>query len=360
MASSFRPDVDPLANNAKDSPSRSDVDALVVKIEDSCSIPNVDPLADKGKDSSSRPDVDALAGKVEDSCSISDVDALAVKIEDSCSRPNVDPLADKVKDSSSRPDVYALAGKVEDSSSRSDVVALADKVEDSPIQGFIIMTINVMNSSRKGSAKAKARREHVTGLMVREYPDIAFVQECIKKDFTKINERVTKDEKDGYYFEFKDRQAGVMVKKGNKWKKVNLEEKDLVSFKKLQEAGVQARLLITEVVIDEETITIASWHGPYKEKEVSRVAIAIELFAYMNKITAGKPWIVGGDFNVDYKEVKKKVPEEIQITSGEQEKIIYFVHTDSISIEYLKHGEILDGKGIECIDHYPLLAVLKL
>ena len=222
-----------------------------------------------------------------------------------------------------------------------------------------IMTINVSNNKQKGSANAEQRRQHVSDLISGEFPDIVLLQECIKKELTTTNARVIRDGKKGYNFVYKDAHAGVMVKKGNTWTQVYVEDKDLVNFQKLREAGVKTRLSLIELEVDKNKIIIGSWHGPKAGNDYSRVSIFIQLCKYMNLIAKRQLWIIGGDFNLNFRKVEEKVPENTCIFSGEQENIIYFVHTKSVYLNHWQTCEKTDSYGSECIDHYPLLALLE-
>jgi len=237
-----------------------------------------------------------------------------------------------------------------------DVDALTKKIKVASIEyTCTIMTINVSNSKKKDSAKADVRRKHVTDLMVKEYPDIALMQECIKVDITKLNKRVKEDGKNEYRHVLKSGHSGL-VKKNIAFTELHLSDKDLKTFKKLDEAGVKARLSLMETEVNKQKIIVGSWHGPNTGSDDSRKTVVKELCGYMNLIASGKPWIVGGDFNVKYKIIKKEVP---SVTYGTEEEIIFFVHTESITVNNCKACSITNSEGVKCIDHYPLLANLS-
>ena len=44
----------------------------------------------------------------------------------------------------------------------------------------------------------------------------------------------------------------------------------------------------------------------------------------MGTISAGNPWIVGGDFNVEYSKIENDITEDIKITSETKKKLYIF------------------------------------
>ena len=81
--------------------------------------------------------------------------------------------------------------------------------------------------------------------------------------------------------------------------------------------GVKARLTLIKAEVKKNVeIIIASWHGPNTGKDSSKKDVVKELCSYMETVSVGKPWIVGGDFNVADNKIKGAIPEDITITEG--------------------------------------------
>ena len=120
--------------------------------------------------------------------------------------------------------------------------------------------------------------------------------------------------------------------------------------------GVKARLTLIKAEVKKNVeIIIASWHGPNTGKDSSKKDIVKELCSYMETVSVGKPWIVGGDFNVPYKKIKDDISKDIKITAVNSEMIIYFLHTKTITLQNMNTLDKGDNNK-EYLDHHPLLA----
>ena len=245
-----------------------------------------------------------------------------------------------------------------DDKADSDIIKLAKTIEnDLDIDDSLsIMTVNVSNAKKSGSAKAAERRNFVSTLTNKFYPDIVLLQECIKKDFNMINNEINDDSKTVYtYYYYKDKQSGVMIKKRIKSTEIKVVETNLTDLNKLNGIGVKARLTVIKAEVEKDfEIIIGSWHGPNTEKHSLRQDVVEELCSYMETVSVGKPWIVGGDFNVADDKIKG-IPEDITITEGKSEMIIYFLHTKTITLQNMNTLDKGDNNK-EYLDHHLLLA----
>ena len=144
-------------------------------------------------------------------------------------------------------------------------------------------------------------------------------------------------------------------------KKITVEDNDL---NKNQEMKASERLSLIETDLNGKKILIGSWHGPNTGKNPLRSSsIVKELCEYMKKKAKGKQWMVGGDFNISYKIVENKsVIGTNKVTKGSNENndIIYFIHTPSISISNLEELSKTDDKNVMVFDHFPLIADLSI
>ena len=246
-----------------------------------------------------------------------------------------------------------------DDKADSDIIKLAKTIEnDLDIDDSLsIMTVNVSNAKKSGSEKAAERRNFVSTLINKFYPDIVLLQECIKKDFNMINNEINDDSKTVYtYYYYKDKQSGVMIKKRIKSTEIKVVETNLTDLNKLNGIGVKARLTLIKAEVEKDfEIIIGSWHGPNTEKHSSRQDVVKELCSYMETVSVGKPWIVGGDFNVPYKKIKDDISKDIKITAVNSEMIIYFLHTKTITLQNMNTLDKGDNNK-EYLDHHPLLA----
>ena len=245
-----------------------------------------------------------------------------------------------------------------DDEADSDIINLAETIKNNLIidDNLSIMTVNVSNAKKSGSANAAERRNFVSTLINTLYPDIVLLQECIRKDLNEINNEIEDDFKTVYTYYYKDKQSGVMIKKRIKPTEIKVVETNLQGLTKLNEMGVKARLTLIKAEVEKDfEIIIGSWHGPNTEKHSSRQDVVKELCSYMETVSVGKPWIVGGDFNVPYKKIKDDISKDIKITAENSEMIIYFLHTKTITLQNMN---ILDkgDNNKEYLDHHPLLA----
>ena len=244
-----------------------------------------------------------------------------------------------------------------DDEADSDIINLAETIKNNLIidDNLSIMTVNVSNAKKSGSANAAERRNFVSTLINTLYPDIVLLQECIRKDLNEINNEIEDDFKTVYTYYYKDKQSGVMIKKRIKPTEIKVVETNLQGLTELNEMGVKARLTLIKAEVKKNVeIIIASWHGPNTGKDSLRQHVVKELCSYMETVSVGKPWIVGGDFNVTDDKIKG-IPEDITITEGKSEMIIYFLHTKTITLQNMN---ILDkgDNNKEYLDHHPLLA----
>lgn len=100
-----------------------------------------------------------------------------------------------------------------------------------------------------------------------------------------------------------------MVKKRLKPKEKGVADTDLKDLKKLNAIGVKAMLTLSLAEVEKDVeIIIGSWHGPDTENDLSRKEVVKELCSYMEVISAGKPWIVGGGFIVAHSKIKNDIP----------------------------------------------------
>ena len=74
---------------------------------------------------------------------------------------------------------------------------------------------------------------------------------------------------------------------------------------------MKTRLTLIKAKV-KKNITIGSWHGPNRGRDPSRKEVVKELCLYMGTISAGNPWIVGGDFIVENSKIKNDIPENIK------------------------------------------------
>ena len=250
------------------------------------------------------------------------------------------------------------SGTYSDDKSDSDIITLTKTIDNNLIidDSLSIMTVNVSNRKKLGCANAAERRNFVSTLINTLYPDIVLLQECINKDFDVINKKIKDDSKKVYTYYYKGKQSGAMVKKRIKSTEIKVVDTNLKGLNKLNEKGVKARLTLTKVEVEKNVeIIIGSWHGPNTENDSSRQDVVKELCSYMKTMSGGKPWIVGGDFNVAYNKIEDAIPKDITITAGNKEMIIYFLHTKTITLKKMNTLDKGDNNR-EYLDHHALLA----
>ena len=82
-------------------------------------------------------------------------------------------------------------------------------------------------------------------------------------------------------------------------------------------------MTLIKAKVKKKKIIIGSWHGSNRGSDSLRKDVVKELCLYMGTIS-GNPWIVGGDFNVEYSKIENDIPEDIKITSGGKGKLYIF------------------------------------
>jgi len=245
---------------------------------------------------------------------------------------------------------------------------------------YSIMTINVKYGEKGKGIKADERRKFYNKLIVNEHTDIILTQENNPKDIKEIKSNMKKEYSGDNYsdtsVQLSESFVTVLTKNSLlEQEKQEIRDKDLkiilkeehktLELKTLDENGVKGRLALTKVSNKDKksggVFIVGSWHGPHnKIKRDTRKKVFQELCQFMNNKFSNIPWIIGGDFNLGHNYAENQKPSDVKITKTDNEKIIYFVHTTSITVTIVKMLEKSEGKakeeGKEYIDHYPLVA----